>query len=120
MDPELVREYCLAKRGVTEGFPFDESTLVFKVGDKMFCLMALERVPLSINLKCDPERAEELRAAHEAVEPGYHMNKKHWNTVVLEGDLSTEDICELIDHSYELVIGSLTKKKRRELGLDLV
>jgi predicted DNA-binding protein (MmcQ/YjbR family) len=120
MDPEIVREHCLNKRGVDEGFPFDESTLVFKVGGKMFCLMALKRVPLSINVKCDPERAEELRAHHEGVEPGYHMNKKHWNTVLLESDVTDEQMRAFIDDSYELVIDSLTKKKRRELGLDLV
>lgn len=120
MDPELVREHCLSKRGVTEGFPFDESTLVFKVGDKMFCLMALERVPMSINVKCDPERAIELRAEFEAVSPGYHMNKKHWNTVTLESDADADNIREWIDDSYELVVASLTKKKRRQLGLDLI
>ena len=120
MDPELVREHCLSKRSVSEGFPFDESTLVFKVGGKMFCLMGLERVPLAINVKCDPERAEELRTEFEGVKPGYHMNKKHWNTVVLESDVTPEQVQGFIDHSYDLVIASLTKKKRRELGLDLV
>lgn len=120
MDPENVREYCLSKRGVDEGFPFDESTLVFKVGDKMFCLMALERVPMSINVKCDPDKAEDLRAHFDGVEPGYHMNKKHWNTVILESDVTADDVRGWIDVSYQLVVSTLTKKMKRELGLDLI
>ncbi len=120
MDPELVREHCLSKRGVEESFPFDATTLVFKVGGKMFCLMSLERVPLSINVKCDPERALELREEFEGVEPGWHMSKKHWNTVVLESDVTDDDVLGWIDHSYELVSSKLTKKTRRDLGIDLM
>lgn len=116
MHIEALRNHCLAKKGVTEEFPFDESTLVFKVMGKMFALVGLERLPVSANLKCDPERAVELREQHpEDILPGWHMNKKHWNTVLLEGDLEGGFICELIDHSYNLVVGKLTKKLRSEL-----
>ncbi|MEM1325468.1 MAG: MmcQ/YjbR family DNA-binding protein [Bacteroidota bacterium] len=115
MDIETTHEYCTAKKGVTESFPFDNETLVFKVGNKMFALMSLERRPLSLNLKCDPERAIELRAAHDEIQPGFHMNKKHWNTVNFEGNLSPKLLRELIDHSYDLIVASLPKKVQREL-----
>jgi predicted DNA-binding protein (MmcQ/YjbR family) len=115
MDIETTRQYCLAKKGVTESFPFDDETLVFKVMNKMFALMSLERLPFSVNLKCDPEQAIELRATHEEVQPGYHMSKKHWNTVNFEGSLSTSELQELIDHSYDLVVASLPKKTQRTL-----
>ena len=114
MDIENIREYCLRKKGVSEGFPFDEDTLVFKVMGKMFALTSLTP-PLSINLKCDPERAVELREEHEEITPGYHMNKTHWNTVDLNGTLRTNFVKELIDHSYELVVNSLPKKVKEEL-----
>lgn len=117
MDIEYLREYCLAKAGTTESFPFDESTLVFKVMNKMFALSNLEREPLAINLKCDPEYAIELRDTYAEVQPGYHMNKKHWNTVTIEGELEQKMILSLIDHSYELVVKSLPKAKREELKL---
>ncbi len=118
MHIEQLREYCIRKKGVTEHFPFDEVTLVFKVMGKMFALIGLERWEngeTSINLKCDPERALELRAEFESVNPGYHMSKKHWNTVTLNNDVSDDFAFELIDHSYELVVKGLTKKLKEEL-----
>lgn len=112
-------DYCLAKPGVTEHFPFDEDTLVFKVGGKMFALSSLiqwEKGEASVNLKCDPERALELRADYEGVQPGYHMSKQHWNTVIVGGDVPAKLLRELIDHSYELIFKSLTKKLQAEIG----
>lgn len=115
-------EYCLSKKGVTEHFPFDEDTLVFKVGGKMFALSSLagwENGAPSVNLKCDPEKAEELRANYEAIKPGYHMSKVHWNTVAVGGDVQDKMLRQLIDDSYHLVVKSLTKKAQAELnGLD--
>ena len=115
MDIETLREYCLSKKGVTEEFPFDEVTLVFKVMGKMFALTGLDKLPHKVNLKCDPERAIELRERYPGIAPGYHMNKKHWNTVTLEGSLSTDMLKELMDHSYDLVVNGLTKKLKEEL-----
>ena len=115
MDVEYLRDYCLIKKAVTEEFPFDDTTLVFKVMGKMFALLPLAKDPLRINLKCDPERAEDLRETYESIEPGFHMNKKHWNTLYLDGDVSDKNILELIDHSYSLVISKLSKKLRIEL-----
>jgi predicted DNA-binding protein (MmcQ/YjbR family) len=112
---ERIREYCLSKKGTSESFPFDEHTLVFKVMGKMFALVALERMPAQINLKCDPERAIEMREAHDGVIiPGYHMSKSHWNTIFLE-QLPPSFITELIDHSYDLVVSKLPKKIQAEL-----
>jgi len=113
---EQIYKHCRAKAGATEGFPFDENTLVFKVGGKMFVLISLEAHPLRINLKCDPERALELRESHASVLPGYHMNKKHWNTVVLDESLPTRLVLELIDHSYALVYQSLSRKQKEEMS----
>lgn len=115
MNIEYIREYCLSKKGTSESFPFDESTLVFKVLDKMFALVGLERTPIQINLKCDPEYALELRDQYSEIIGGYHMSKKHWNTVMIEGDLEDQLILSLIDDSYDLVVTSFTKKKRLEL-----
>jgi predicted DNA-binding protein (MmcQ/YjbR family) len=112
MNIEDIREYCLLKLQVTETFPFDESTLVFKVAGKMFLLCGLDGVPLSLNLKCDPERAIALRAEFDCIIPGYHMNKTHWNTVILDETLPNELLVELIDHSYDLVVNSLPKAVR--------
>jgi len=117
MDIEAIRAYCLTKKGVEEGFPFDETTLVIKVGGKIFVLMNLDGDP-SMNLKCDPDRAIELREENPAIIPGYHMNKKHWNTVVLDGSLSKNLILEMIDHSYDLVFQSLPAKLRLEIEQD--
>lgn len=115
MNIQQLYEYCLSKKGVTEHFPFDEDTLVFKVGGKMFCLTSLkewEKGTPALNLKCDPEWGNELRAEYEAIKPGYHMSKIHWNTVDFNSDVSDKMMCELIDHSYDLVFKSLTKKLR--------
>ncbi|MEM7037428.1 MAG: MmcQ/YjbR family DNA-binding protein [Bacteroidota bacterium] len=116
MNVEQIREYCLSLPATMETFPFDEVTMVFKVANKMFALMGLEK-PDRINLKCDPERAVELREEWEEIQPGWHMSKKHWNTVHLNGRLRWEMVKELIDHSYELVVKSLRKKDREEYGL---
>ena len=114
MNVEAYREYCLNKPGVTEGFPFDETTLVFKVGGKMFALANID-VFVSANLKCDPERAVELRETYNGVKPGWHMNKTHWNTVTVDSDVPTPLFKELIDHSYELIYKSLPKRIKDEL-----
>lgn len=112
MNIEQIREYCISKKNVTEEFPFDETTLVFKVMGKMFALSGLERQPPAVNLKCNPERAIELREEYDGtILPGYHMSKKHWNTVEII-NLPQEFIMELIDHSYDLVVKSLPKKFR--------
>ncbi len=111
MNVEDFRNYCLAKKGVTESFPFDETTLVFKVMGKMFALASLEKSPASVNLKCNPERALELREEYpDQILPGYHMSKVHWNTVLLE-ILPPKLVLELIDHSYNLVVQGLSKKQ---------
>jgi predicted DNA-binding protein (MmcQ/YjbR family) len=118
MNLETFYEYCLSKKGVTEHFPFDEDTLVFKVGGKMFALTSLlqwEKGSPSVNLKCDPERAEELRAQFDDIIPGWHMSKIHWNTVAVNKVVSDSMIKELISHSYELVFKSLTKKIQGEI-----
>lgn len=116
MHIEAFRANCIAKKGVTEEFPFDADTLVFKVMGKMFAICSLERVPLSANLKCDPIRAEELRERFvDAIKPGWHMNKVHWNTCVLN-DLPDTLLIELIDHSYELVVSKMTKKMQAQLA----
>jgi len=118
MDIQQYYEFCLSKKGVTEHFPFDEDTLVFKVGGKMFALSSLkewEKGTPSLNLKCDPEWGEELRAQYESIQPGYHMSQVHWNTIAFNGDVSDKMMCELISHSYELVFKSLTKKIQNEI-----
>ncbi len=114
MDIEKIREYCLNKNGVTESFPFDDETLVFKVISKMFCLCNLT-FPLSINLKCDPDKAIDLRERFMEITPGYHMNKKHWNTIDINGTLKDTLILEMIDDSYSLCVQKLTKKEKRLL-----
>ena len=117
MNVEQFRDYCLAKKGVTESLPFDEHTLVFKVMDKMWALCALRRIPTQINLKCDPERAITLREQYDGlIIPGYHMSKIHWNTLMIEDAIPPAVIVELIDHSYTLVVSKLTKKKQAELA----
>lgn len=115
MDIESLREFCLAKKGTTEETPFDNTTLVFKVMGKMYCLVSLE-VPHSINVKCNPEWAEQLREQYEEIKTGYHMNKRHWNTVSLTGTIDEEMVKELIDHSYTLVVAKLRKKDREALS----
>lgn len=116
MDVESVVEYCVSKKGTTETFPFDETTLVLKVMNKMFALIPLESIDPKISLKCDPERAIELREEYEGIEGAYHMNKKHWNMVDLQSGISDALIRDLIDHSYELVVASLPKKDRVALS----
>ena len=115
MNIEEFREYCIKKPGVTEEFPFDENTLVFKVKGKMFALTDLVG-EFSLNLKCDPERAMELRERYPAIQPGYHMNKAHWNTIEMDGSLNQKLILELIDHSYQLVVDKLPGKLKLELS----
>lgn len=114
MDANEILDYCQLKKGVEETFPFNPETLVLKVGGKMFALIPLEKQPLSIALKTDPEWSAELREQYPQIEGAYHMNKTHWNSVVCEG-LKKDLIFKLIDHSYDLIVQSLTKKKREEL-----
>jgi predicted DNA-binding protein (MmcQ/YjbR family) len=109
MDLAEFRDYCLTKPGATEGTPFGPDVLVFKVGGKMFALAALDEVPTTVNLKCDPDLALDLRDRYEQIRPGYHMNKKHWNTVEIEDGIPTVELRRMIDHSYESVIKSLPK-----------
>ncbi|MDF1550069.1 MAG: MmcQ/YjbR family DNA-binding protein [Bacteroidales bacterium] len=114
MNIEEFREYCISKKGVEETFPFDNNTLVMKVLDKMFALGNLDG-PLSINLKCDPEKAVELREQYAAVKPGYHMSKMHWNTVEIDGSIDIKTIQSWIDDSYNLVVSKMSKSKQELL-----
>ena len=113
MDLARFREYCLSKPSVAEGTPFGPDTLVFKVRGKIFAITSFDEVPARANLKCDPDLALELRDRYEQVRPGYHMNKKHWNTVELEAGIPDAEIQKMIDHSYDLVAKSLSKSRRR-------
>lgn len=117
MHVESFRDYCLSKPGVEETFPFDEVTLVFKVMGKMFALTGLDRENFTVNLKADPEISPEWRDEFPEVQPGFHMNKKHWNTVDMEGSLDEKFILEMIDHSYDMVVKGLTKKLKAELEI---
>ena len=112
---DALRAYCLSMKGATEDMPFGEDVLVFRVMSRLFALTGLDAHPQTVNLKCDPEWALELRARYEAVQPGYHMNKKHWNTVVLDGSIPLDEVREMIDHSYDLVVRSLKKAEREAL-----
>jgi predicted DNA-binding protein (MmcQ/YjbR family) len=112
MDVAEFREYCLVKPGATEGTPFGPDVLVFKVGGRIFALAALDEVPTTVNLKCEPDLALDLRDRYEQVRPGYHMNKKHWNTVEIDGCIPAVELRRMVDHSYELVIKSLPKAAR--------
>jgi predicted DNA-binding protein (MmcQ/YjbR family) len=111
MNIEEFREYCLSMPATEECFPFDENTLVFKVAGKMFALTDIVDA-FSINIKCDPEKALELREHYDCVQPGYHMNKKHWNTIIIDGTVSDALLKEWIDHSYDLIVRSLSKSQR--------
>jgi len=111
MNIESLRDYCLSKPGAEETLPFGPDTLVFKVNGKAFLLTGLDSEDLRFNVKCDPDLAEELRAQYSCVLPGYHMNKKHWNTIVVDGSVPLRQLREWIDHSYELVKGGPKKKK---------
>ena len=113
MDIETLREYCLSKQHVEETFPFGETTLVFKVKGKVFLLTGLDSPVLEFNVKCDPEKAIEWREQYAAVRPGYHMNKKHWNTVTADGSIPNRVLREMIDDSYNLVFASLPKNMRK-------
>jgi len=115
MDVESFRKYCLSKPGATEDMPFGEDVLVFKVGGKMFAVAPLDEVPATANLKCDPDLALELRDRYEQVRPGYHMNKKHWNTVEIDSGIPDAELRKMIDHSYELVVKRLPDAKRKLL-----
>lgn len=115
MNIEEYRNYCISKKGVTESFPFDKDTLVFKVMGKMFALTGVDSFEF-INLKCNPEKAIELRESYNGIKPGYHMSKKHWNSVYLNTDVSDKQVYELIDASYQLIVKSLTKKLQAELN----
>lgn len=114
---EDIRHYCLAKKGATESFPFDEDTLVFKVGGKLFLLMSISSNPVAFNVKCRPEYAVELRETYSSICPAFHMNKTHWNSVCCDNSIPRKLIFELIDNSYTLIINSLPKKLRNLAGL---
>lgn len=105
MNIEEITQYCLSKPNVTDGFPFRKETLVFKAGTKVFCLLRLDQHPPSINVKCDPEKALELREKYSAITPGYHMDKKNWNTIAMDASLTDKQVKEFIDESYDLVTG---------------
>ncbi|MBN2486487.1 MAG: MmcQ/YjbR family DNA-binding protein [Bacteroidales bacterium] len=115
MNIEQLREYCLSKPGATECFPFDETTLVFKVGGKIFALTDLEG-DLTINLKCDPETAISLREQYSFVLPGYHMSKKHWNTIIIDERVNDKLLCSWVDHSFGLVYKSLSGKIKKDIA----
>lgn len=111
-----ISEFCLKLPGVSNDFPFDEEIMAFRVMDKIFLLTSLSNIPLSINVKAHPDQAIEWREQYDAIVPGFHMNKKHWNTVTLDGSLSNPFIQEMIQHSYDCVVKGLTKKLKEELG----
>lgn len=121
MTAEEIRDYCLKKNGVGESFPFDNETLVFKVGGKMFLLLSLDAEPLSFNVKCEPHKALELRERYSGVLPGYHMNKTHWNTIKCDGSIPAKMVFKWVDDSYNLIVKSLSAKLRLQLreGLNL-
>ena len=115
MNIEQFRNYCLTKKGVTESLPFDDKTLVFKVLNKMFALTSLVPEEFRVNLKCDPEKAIELRETYQNITAGYHMSKKHWNTVIVDRSISDKLFIELVNHSYDLVVSKMTKKDKELL-----
>jgi predicted DNA-binding protein (MmcQ/YjbR family) len=110
VDPAALREWCLGRPGATEEHPFGPETSVFKVGGKMFALSALERSPLTVSVKCEPELAEQLRVSYPAIAPGYHLNKRHWNTITLDGTLEDQLVRDLIEDSHDLVVSALGKR----------
>ena len=116
MDAAELREWCLAQPGAGEEFPFGPETSVFKVAGKMFALSALGRLPLEVSAKCEPELADRLRAGYAAIRPGYHLNKRHWNTVVLDGSLPDEMVLDMLEDSYDLVVSALPRATRERLG----
>lgn len=116
MNFDDLKSYCLGKKGATQDFPFNDETLVFKVGGKMFALTNINSKQLSVNLKCDPFLSPALRDEFEAVKPGYHMNKKHWNTVLVDGSIPEDRILFMIDMSYSLVYNSLTRAEKERIN----
>jgi predicted DNA-binding protein (MmcQ/YjbR family) len=116
MDAAALRDHCLEFRGSEETFPFGFETSVFKVAGKMFALSRLAGDPLSVSLKCEPQLAEQLRAAHPCITAGYHLNKRHWNTVLLDGTLPDQMVCDMIEDSYDLVVSRLSQARQRALG----
>jgi predicted DNA-binding protein (MmcQ/YjbR family) len=116
MNPVELRDHCLSLTGAEETFPFGPKTSVFKVAGKMFALSQLDADPLRVSLKCEPRLAEALRAAHAAVIPGYHLNKRHWNTVIIDGSVPEDVIRDMIEDSYDLVVSKLPQARRRVLG----
>ncbi|MHB8693806.1 MAG: MmcQ/YjbR family DNA-binding protein [Solirubrobacteraceae bacterium] len=116
MSPGELRDHCLAFAGSAETFPFGPETSVFKVADKIFAISRLAQPPLQISLKCDPLLAEQLREAHAAVTPGYHLNKRHWNTVLIDGTLPEQMIKDMVEDSYDLIVSQLPQTRRRALG----
>jgi predicted DNA-binding protein (MmcQ/YjbR family) len=115
VNAEALRDYCLSLKGASETFPFGPKVSVFKVSGKMFALSILDQVPLRVSLKCEPELAEQLRAAHAAVLPGYHLNKRHWNTVIIDGSLTDQLIKDMIEDSYDLVVSTLSRARQEAL-----
>jgi predicted DNA-binding protein (MmcQ/YjbR family) len=116
MDARDLRRCCLSFPGAVETFPFGPETSVFKVAGKMFALSGLGREPLSVSLKCEPQLAEQLRDAHAAVLPGYHLNKRDWNSVIIDGSLAEQMVRDMIEDSYDLVVSGLPRARRNELG----
>jgi predicted DNA-binding protein (MmcQ/YjbR family) len=116
MNPEVLRNHCLSFPGAEETFPFGPENSVFKVAGKIFALSALAENPLRVSLKCEPPLAEQLRAAHAAVIPGYHLNKRHWNTVIIDGSLPDETISDMVEDSYDLIVSTLPRARRQALG----
>jgi predicted DNA-binding protein (MmcQ/YjbR family) len=116
MTPDQLRDHCLSFRGVEQTFPFGPENSVFKVAGKIFAISRLDQTPLRVSLKCEPAVAEQLREAHPAVIPGYHLNKRHWNTVIIDGSLPDDVIRDLVEDSYDLVVSGLPRSRRRVLG----
>ena len=116
MNAAQLRRWCLAQPGAVEEFPFTSEHSVFKVAGKMFALSALDRTPLEVSVKCEPDLAVELRHSYSAIRPGYHLNKRHWNTITLDGSLSDQLVRDMIEDSYDLVVSALSKRTRTQLG----
>jgi predicted DNA-binding protein (MmcQ/YjbR family) len=116
MDATALRAWCLGRPGAVEEFPFGPETSVFKVAGKMFALSGLDRVPLRVSVKCEPELAADLRTSYPAIRPGYHLNKRHWNTITLDGSLPDQLVRDLIEDSYDLIVSALPRRLREQLG----
>ena len=116
VDAGELRRWCLAQPGAVEDFPFGPGPSVFKVGGKMFAISALDRAPLEVSVKCEPELAVSLRHSYPAIRPGYHLNKRHWNTITLDGSLPDQLVRDLVEDSYDLVVSALPKRQREQLG----